>query len=106
MWLFGSILIFFLARLLGKEVTFNQTLGLIGYCLLPLLVVVFVLNLIGETSWVSSLLKIGGTVWSSFSAGSLLSLDTPSLKYYQKQIMLTYPILLLYIYFISLYGGA
>jgi len=43
-----------------------------------------------------------GVVWASYSAGSLLIQD--ELK--NKRLLLMYPILLLYIYFFSLYTGA
>ncbi|KAL6080531.1 Protein yipf4 [Balamuthia mandrillaris] len=106
MWIFGSFLIFFLARVLGGDVSYAQTLGVIGYSLLPLLLTVVLLVL---TSWVFGpegfvlfvLIKMLGTVWSSFSASSLLTTDSLS----KKQLMLAYPVFLLYIYFISLYSG-
>ncbi|KAL5971019.1 Protein YIPF4 [Taenia solium] len=36
-WLAGSFIIYFIARSLGGEVAYAQCLGVIGYCLLPLL---------------------------------------------------------------------
>ena len=47
-------------------------------------------------------LQLFGVVWASYSAGSLLIQD--ELK--NKRLLLMYPILLLYIYFFSLYTGA
>jgi len=81
-------------------VTFSQSIGIIGYSLLPLTVTV---GLIPFSPWIylSWLLKIVGTLWASFSAGSLLI--TPEIMH--KKFLLGYPILLLYIYFISLQGG-
>ena len=46
--------------------------------------------------------QLFGVVWASYSAGSLLIQD--ELK--NKRLLLMYPILLLYIYFFSLYTGA
>eukprot|EP01088_Endostelium_zonatum_P000537 TRINITY_DN10787_c0_g1_i1.p1 TRINITY_DN10787_c0_g1~~TRINITY_DN10787_c0_g1_i1.p1 ORF type:complete len:265 (+),score=24.37 TRINITY_DN10787_c0_g1_i1:42-836(+) len=108
-WVVGSFVIFFLTRALGKEVTYGITLGVLGYCLLPELIVTLLLAVIGNDNWVAGLLKTIGVFWSSFSAGSLLSLDafgqSDPTKYYQKQAMITYPILLLYVFFICLYSG-
>jgi hypothetical protein len=42
-----------------------------------------------------------GTLWATFSAASLLV--TPEILH--KRILVMYPILLLYIYFISLHSG-
>ena len=36
LWFAGSGLIFFIARVLGGNVTYSQCLGVIGYSLLPL----------------------------------------------------------------------
>lgn len=38
MWIFGSLVIFLLARVLGGEVSYSQCLGVIGYSVLPLVV--------------------------------------------------------------------
>jgi len=101
-WLFGSFFIFILARLLGGEVSYSQSLGVIGYSLMPLDIIVILL-LFTSDFWVNVFLKTCGTVWASFSAGSLL---TNTEKLAQKRLMLIYPVLLLYVYFISLYSGA
>jgi hypothetical protein len=101
MWLIGSFLIFLLARVLGAEVTYAQSLGVIGYSLIPLVLGALLLFLFPAAHWFAILLKILVTLWAAFSAGTLLSKD----KFSQKQLMLSYPILLLYIYFISLHSG-
>jgi len=46
MWVFGSLLIFLLARVLGGEVGYSQCLGVIGYSLLPLIITAGVLLLV------------------------------------------------------------
>ena len=48
MWVFGSLLIFLLARVLGGEVGYSQCLGVIGYSLLPLIITAALLALIGH----------------------------------------------------------
>eukprot|EP01135_Chromosphaera_perkinsii_P000589 Nk52_evm10s128 gene=Nk52_evmTU10s128 len=101
MWIFGSLIIFVLARVLGGEVSYAQSLGVIGYSLLPLIIVGMILPLVGA-SIISHLLKGFGVIWASYSAGSLLVTDELS----HKKILLVYPIFLLYIYFFSLYTGA
>jgi len=100
-WLFGSFFIFLLARLLGGEVTYSQSLGVIGYSLIPLDIIALFLML-SDGVYLTFFLKVFGTVWASFSAGSLL-INTEKLS--QKRVMLFYPVLLLYIYFMSLYNG-
>jgi len=44
-WLFGSAMIFMLARVLGGDVNYSQCLGVIGYSVLPLFLVGLVLPL-------------------------------------------------------------
>ncbi len=39
MWVFGSLGLYGLIRALGDDVGFGQTLGVIGYSLLPLLLI-------------------------------------------------------------------
>ena len=43
-----------------------------------------------------------GVIWAAYSAGSLLAVD----ELQHKKPLLLYPVLLLYIYFLSLYTGA
>jgi len=100
-WFVGSYIIFFLARALGGEVSFGQCLGVIGYCLLPLVLSAFVLPFTNSVHLISLVLKIFSVSWSVYSAGNLLCDD----KLQQKKLLLLYPIFLLYIYFFSLYTG-
>ncbi|CAH3030941.1 unnamed protein product [Porites evermanni] len=101
-WLLGSLIIFLLARVLGGEVNYSQCLGVIGYSLIPLVLTAAALPLVHYFPMVSFSVKLFGVVWASYSAGSLLIQD--ELK--NKRLLLMYPILLLYIYFFSLYTGA
>uniref|UniRef100_G3NC08 Protein YIPF n=1 Tax=Gasterosteus aculeatus aculeatus TaxID=481459 RepID=G3NC08_GASAC len=57
-WIFGSLTIFLLARVLGGEVSFGQVLGVIGYSLLPLIVIAPLLVVIGGFEVVSTLIKL------------------------------------------------
>eukprot|EP01100_Stratorugosa_tubuloviscum_P009358 TRINITY_DN391_c0_g5_i1.p1 TRINITY_DN391_c0_g5~~TRINITY_DN391_c0_g5_i1.p1 ORF type:complete len:270 (-),score=108.52 TRINITY_DN391_c0_g5_i1:94-903(-) len=100
-WALGSFIIFVIGRALGAEITFSQSLGTLGYCLIPLDITAALLTII-TIPWAIYTLKIIGTVWGSASAGILLV--PPELQ--NKRILIVYPILLLYIYFMSLQGGA
>ncbi|KAM8738669.1 protein YIPF4 isoform X1 [Acanthopagrus latus] len=100
-WIFGSLMIFLLARVLGGEVSFGQVLGVIGYSLLPLIVIAPLLLVIGGFDVVSTLIKLFGVFWAAYSAASLLVGD----EFKTKKPLLIYPIFLLYIYFLSLYTG-
>ncbi|XP_068681699.1 protein YIPF4-like [Montipora foliosa] len=101
-WLLGSLIIFLLARVLGGEVNYSQCLGVIGYSLIPLVLTAAALPLVNYFPILSDIIKLFGVVWASYSAGSLLIQE--ELK--NKRLLLMYPILLLYIYFFSLYTGA
>ncbi|KAK3092733.1 hypothetical protein FSP39_006699 [Pinctada imbricata] len=101
-WIFGSLLIFFLARALGGEVSYSQCLGVIGYSVLPLVITATILPLFKAVHYVSMLIKFLGVLWAAYSAGSLLCVQ----ELQQKKPLLLYPVFLLYIYFLSLYTGA
>lgn len=101
-WIFGSGLTFMLARVLGGEVTYSQTLGVVGYSLLPLVVVAPFVSLFQSMVWIGFLIKCAGVVWAAYSAGSLLAQE----ELRHKKPLLLYPVFLLYVYFMSLYSGA
>lgn len=101
-WVFGSLIIFLLARVLGGEVTYSQCLGVIGYSVLPLVIMASIMPLVQSFSIVSTFFKLIGVVWAAYSAGSLLCVQ----ELQQKRPLLLYPVFLLYIYFFSLYTGA
>ncbi|MBN3317844.1 YIPF4 protein, partial [Atractosteus spatula] len=100
-WIFGSLTIFLLARVLGGEVSYGQVVGVIGYSLLPLIVIAPLLLVVGAFEVVSTLIKLFGVFWAAYSAASLLVGD----EFKTKKPLLIYPIFLLYIYFLSLYTG-
>jgi hypothetical protein len=101
-WIFGSLLVFLLTRVLGGEVNYSQCLGVIGYSLLPLAIIAIIMPLVRSLQIISFFFKALGVVWATYSAGSLLC--GPELQ--RKRSLVLYPILLLYIYFLSLYTGA
>ncbi|XP_041469490.1 protein YIPF4-like [Lytechinus variegatus] len=101
-WIFGSLVIFLLARVLGGEVNYSQCLGVIGYSLLPLIIAATVLPVTRYIPFIGSIVKLIGVSWAAYSAGSLLIQEELA----QKKPLLLYPVLLLYIYFFSLYTGA
>ncbi|KAF0027627.1 hypothetical protein F2P81_020368 [Scophthalmus maximus] len=100
-WILGSLTIFLLARVLGGEVSYDQVLGVIGYSLLPLIVIAPLLLVIRPFDVVSTIIKLFGVFWAAYSAASLLVGD----EFKTKKPLLIYPIFLLYIYFLSLYTG-
>lgn len=100
-WLFGSAMIFMLARVLGGDVNYSQCLGVIGYSVLPLFLVGLVLPLTHSLYLLHNAIKLLGVVWSTYSAGSLLCVQ----ELQQKRVLLLYPLFLLFIYFFSLYTG-
>eukprot|EP01087_Luapelamoeba_hula_P009603 TRINITY_DN2494_c0_g1_i3.p1 TRINITY_DN2494_c0_g1~~TRINITY_DN2494_c0_g1_i3.p1 ORF type:complete len:193 (+),score=22.61 TRINITY_DN2494_c0_g1_i3:71-649(+) len=110
-WLLGAFLIFFLARVLGSDVSYSQSLGVVGYSLIPLdlMVLYFIVhNTIVRVFGLQAIetvlvifVKLFFTVWAAYSAASLLTNREKLVA--QKQLMLAYPVLLLYIYFVSLF---
>lgn len=55
----------------------------------------------GEFNFFGFVLWIFGIVWSSYSAASLLVAD----EFLDKKPLITYPIILLYIYFMHFFTG-
>eukprot|EP00051_Salpingoeca_urceolata_P010204 m.124376 g.124376 ORF g.124376 m.124376 type:complete len:270 (-) comp16621_c0_seq2:79-888(-) len=101
-WMCGSAGIFFLARVLGGESSFSQTLGIVGYSLLPLILTGLLLPAVVNVYFLDVLIRFLGVMWAAASAGSLLVTE----ELQRKRLLLYYPIFLLYIYFFSLYTGA
>lgn len=101
MWIFGSLVIFLLARVLGGEVSYSQCLGVIGYSVLPLVVTATTLPLVRPFHYVELTFKLLGVLWATYSAGSLLCVQ----ELQNKRPLLLYPVFLLYVYFFSLYSG-
>ena len=58
MWIFGSLIVFVLARVLGGEVSYSQALGVIGYSLIPLIITGAVLPVISSHA-IAHVLKVG-----------------------------------------------
>jgi len=101
-WIFGSLLVFLLARVIGGEVTYSQTLSVIGYSTLPLIITGLVLPLFHGLYYPSLIIMLHGVIWAAYGAASLLAIEELS----KKRILLIYPIFLLYVYMFSLYHGA
>lgn len=57
-WLFGSIMVFVLARVLGGNVNYSQCLGVIGYSVLPLVLIGLILPLTSTLPYIHSLIKV------------------------------------------------
>jgi len=100
-WFLGSFLVFFLARVLGGEVSYSQVLGIVGYCLIPLVVIGLFLPFVRRWHYVAIICKTFGITWAVYSAGTLLCAD----ELQDKRSLVLYPVFLLYVYFLSLYTG-
>jgi hypothetical protein len=60
-WICGSLIhIFLQARVLGGEVAYGKVLGVIGYSLLPLIVIALILLVVGSFEVMPTLLKLFG----------------------------------------------
>jgi protein YIPF4 len=57
-WIFGSFIIFVIARVLGGEVTYSQIVGTIGYSLLPLLLIATLVPFLNKHYYLSNLVKV------------------------------------------------
>ena len=80
-----------------------QTLGILGYCLLPIIIVSAIAAAVpASTPYLAPAVRAAGVVWASYSAGTLLVSE--SLK--TRRVLLLYPVFLLYVYFVSLHTGA
>ncbi|KAK1333169.1 hypothetical protein QTO34_006706 [Cnephaeus nilssonii] len=93
------VLFFSMISLYGQfRVAYGQVLGVIGYSLLPLIVIAPILLVVGSFEVVSTLIKLFGVFWAAYSAASLLVGE----EFKTKKPLLIYPIFLLYIYFFVL----
>ncbi|KJH50312.1 Yip1 domain protein [Dictyocaulus viviparus] len=83
MWFCGGFIIYFIARALGGDVGYSQVLGVVGYCLIPLVVTGFFMTVVSKFKILSFILGIFGVMWSVYSAanGRLLPALDLVLKY-------------------------
>ncbi|XP_067681760.1 protein YIPF4-like isoform X2 [Haliotis asinina] len=97
------VLLYSVISLYGQfKVTYSQCLGVIGYSVLPLLIIGTVIPLLKSFDYFTTVVKLLGVLWAAYSAGSLLCVQ----ELQQKKPLILYPVCLLYIYFLSLYTGA
>eukprot|EP00300_Choanocystis_sp_HF-7_P010689 c1708_g1_i1.p1 GENE.c1708_g1_i1~~c1708_g1_i1.p1 ORF type:complete len:223 (-),score=40.75 c1708_g1_i1:13-681(-) len=103
-WFWGAAVIYVIARSLGGEVSYGQVLGVLGYSLIPLVLMVALEPFLGLLGRWAFLVGRGFSVfWAAFSAGSLL-VTTETLA--RRKSLLLYPLCLLFCYFVSLHSGA
>merc|ERR1711935_65055 len=100
-WFGGSALVFFIARVIGGNVSYSQCLGVIGYSILPLSVGCILMNLTASIYGMDTIFWFVGIIWASYSSSSLLISE----EYHEKKPLLLYPIMLLFIYFMHLHTG-
>eukprot|EP00668_Euglena_longa_P014999 GGOE01019043.1.p1 GENE.GGOE01019043.1~~GGOE01019043.1.p1 ORF type:complete len:328 (+),score=98.20 GGOE01019043.1:24-986(+) len=102
LWLVGSFLLYFLARVLGGgESGFAVTLAVTGYSLIPLVLLAVLLPFASRLGLFCVALKVLHTLWCTYAAQRLMLSE--ALR--GKQMLMTYPIGLFYAYFIALHSG-
>lgn len=100
-WLLGGSAVFFLARVLGADLTLSHTWGALGYCVLPLALSRLLLLVVGSSDPISLAIRALFTGWATFSASRWMK--TKDLE--KKQLLLVYPIALYMFYLAALATG-
>lgn len=102
-WLCGSLVVFFLFRLLGSSHGVAEVTASVGYGVLPLIVLQPFMSLTEEPlPGLSFGIKFVGVLWASRSAAS--ALVQPNTE--KKMFLFTLPLLLLNTFLLSLRTGA
>jgi hypothetical protein len=57
-WIFGSFLVFVIARILGGEVSYSQIVGTIGYSLLPMVLIASILPFVKQYHYLANFIKV------------------------------------------------
>lgn len=99
---FGAIVVTINTKLLSGKISFFQSICVLGYCLLPLVIVAILNDLIlfitGNASVISFgfrfILIVISCLWSVFASTAFLAADTINLT--DRKALATYPIFLFY----------
>ena len=99
---FGAIVVTINIKLLSGKISFFQSICVLGYCLLPLVIVAILNDLIlfitGNASVISFgfrfLLIVLSCFWSVFASTAFLAADTINLT--ERKALATYPVFLFY----------
>ncbi|VDO64840.1 unnamed protein product [Haemonchus placei] len=91
---FGSVVVTINTKLLGGQISFFQSLCVIGYCLLPPFVAAIVCSILlhGRLFFLRLLITAVGFCWSTFAAMGFLAGCQPE----KKKFLVVYPIFLFY----------
>ncbi|KHJ88970.1 Yip1 domain protein [Oesophagostomum dentatum] len=91
---FGSIVVTLNIKLLGGQISFFQSLCVIGYCLLPPLVAALICSMLlhGKVFILRLVITSVGFCWSTFAAMGFLAGCQPE----KKRLLVVYPIFLFY----------
>ncbi|EYB89253.1 hypothetical protein Y032_0234g3152 [Ancylostoma ceylanicum] len=91
---FGSIVVTLNIKLLGGQISFFQSLCVIGYCLLPPLVAALICSVVlhGKLFLLRLAISAVGFCWSTFAAMGFLAGCQPE----KKRLLVIYPIFLFY----------
>ena len=101
LWVFGGGTVWFLARLLGADLTYAHTLGSLGYTTLPLVLARALVPLVGTAGPAGLAVRVVATAWSTLSATLWMRHDGLA----NKRALLAYPILLYFYFFIAVASG-
>eukprot|EP01089_Gocevia_fonbrunei_P016690 TRINITY_DN5238_c0_g2_i1.p1 TRINITY_DN5238_c0_g2~~TRINITY_DN5238_c0_g2_i1.p1 ORF type:complete len:243 (+),score=18.47 TRINITY_DN5238_c0_g2_i1:44-772(+) len=99
-WLFGSFILFCLNRVLGGESSYSVTLGLVGYSLIPLIIAELV-DMVIPFYFLAQVFKWIGCTWAVFGVCRVLGMELQG----ERRFMMAYPVVLLFVYFVSLQSG-
>ncbi|CAL2028393.1 unnamed protein product [Caenorhabditis brenneri] len=91
---FGSVIVTANIKLLGGNISFFQSLCVIGYCLLPPFAAATLCTLFlhGIAFWLRLLITSAGFVWSTYAAMGFLAGCQPD----KKRLLVIYPVFLFY----------
>jgi hypothetical protein len=101
-WLVGSCVIFFFARVSGADLTLTHTLSSLGYCAVPLVFARVLLALVGR-GYVSVGVRCACIAWATWSASRWMGVSAPELA--PKRALLVWPIGLYMFYMTALATG-
>lgn len=98
-WIIGSLVLWFLDHAVGDTLSFQQCLAVTGYSVLPMILVTLLLRIGRPVRTFTTPLQLLSVAWSS--RAGYLSLGPSS---GQTSWLIMYPVVLLNLYFISLYS--
>lgn len=96
-WAFGSSIVSAILNLLGRSISFETVVCVLGYSTVPLTLCLPILGIVRFSAF-HTLVRACGCVLSAVSSGS--SLVTPQLE--NKRILIVFPVMMYYVFLLSL----